>query len=116
MNKKVVFVGLLGLAAFAAYSMNKKNADQSGSATAAIADRGYSATYPGAPNGATWLIYMGKKYAFVSEQAFRNFGYTQPQNLTKQDVEVFPNAGFVGDDGRVWDNLSKAVILGNSSD
>ena len=115
MNKKLILVGLLVAGAVIAVKANSKSSTAGGS-NAIDGGRGFSATFPNAPNGATWLILNGKKYPFVSEQAFRNFGYTQPQMLTEQDVTAYADGGFVGDDGRVWDSVANAVILGNAQD
>lgn len=118
MNKKWLLLfaaGGLGLYFFRDKLFGSESTQSSGTPTLLV-DRGYAITYPGAPNGGTWLAYQGKRYAFVSEQAFKNFGYTVPVQSTESEVLAMPQAGFVGDDGRVWDDNLKKVILGNAQD
>lgn len=108
MNKKIL-LGVAGLA-IAGYFFRDKLFGNStgtvGSSTAAI-DRGYSVTYPGAPNGAVWQVINGKKFAYVSEAAytaFQNLGGTPFSQSTAAEVEAIPVGGFVDSDGRAKDN------------
>ena len=115
MNKKLILVGLLVAGAVIAVKASSGKTEAAGN-DALLIDRGFAITYPGAPNGATFLVYQGKKYAFISQEAFVNFGYTQPVISTQQEVDSYPKEGFVGADGRVWNEIQRAVILGNAQD
>lgn len=108
MSKKIL-LGVTGLA-IATYFFRDKlfgNSTTKGESSTVVIDRGYSVTYPGAPNGAVWQVINGKRFAFISEAAYNAFqalGATPYSQSTSAEVEAIPAVGFVDSDGRAKDN------------
>jgi len=53
------------------------------------------------PTHGIYVKIDGKKYAFASEKAFQNYGYSVPKLITKAELDAIPNGGFVDDTGKV---------------
>jgi hypothetical protein len=56
------------------------------------------------PTKGVFVIIDGKKYGFMSEKAFANYGYSIPKSITEAELNAIPSAGFVDEDGKVIKN------------
>lgn len=101
---KNLAIGLAGIGIIYFVFFHKKGDDKkifTGGVIEDPADKGFTIKDPTDPTGAVFVVLNGKRYGFSSEQAFVNYGYSQPQILTKKEVEAFPSGGWVNADGRV---------------
>jgi hypothetical protein len=113
-DKKILVGGILVLAIVAYFYIAKKKKDNDLSITSTTPSGNSSSTETTPikdnytislgsvdPTNAVYLVLGGKKYAFISEIAFTNYGYTVPEVITKADFDLIPSGGFVNTDGTV---------------
>ena len=115
-KKQYIIAGIIGLVAvaFFMYSKNKKNTTSSTNSTnttststdmsneTGILDNQIVTLAKGTdPTNAVFLVLGGKKYAFVSENAFLNYGYKVPTVITLEQLNSLSSGGFVDKDGKV---------------
>jgi hypothetical protein len=104
-NKKLIALGVLvvGFAVFMfLQSKKKKNETLTPADAPPILRNNYTVTLGSVdPTGAVFVILDGKKYPFVSEKAFVNYGYKVPDVITKEELDSFTTGGFVSEDGKV---------------
>jgi len=107
-NKKIILgVGVLALIGVTYYIMKKKkgaveNILTDTTTVAPIAP--YTIQWKADPTGAVHLVKGGKKYGFMSEKAFKAYGYIEPKSVTKEEVDAITTGGFVDEEGKVRDN------------
>jgi len=115
-NKKVLIGGILALVVLGYFYMAKKKKDLllassdnatngassiDATTTSTIKDN-YTVTLGSVdPTGAVFLVLGGKKYAFVDELAFKNYGYIAPEVITKANLDLIPIGGFVDTQGKI---------------
>lgn len=56
------------------------------------------------PTKGVFVIIDGKKYGFMSEKAFTNYGYSIPKSITEAELKAIPSGGFVDETGKVIKN------------
>ena len=117
-DKRVLIGGLVLLGAVGYYFMTKnKKVVESDSMTSNTTDTtvanttdtttpkedNYAVTLGGAvdPTGAIYLVLEGKKYGFISGDAWRAYGTPSPKTITKAELDAIPNGGYVFTDGKV---------------
>ena len=61
------------------------------------------------PTGAVFVILGGKRYGFVSDEAFKKYGYKPPIVIEKTVLDTLTDAGFVNETGKVT-NYSGEVL------
>lgn len=115
-DKKVLIGGLVLLGAIGYYVMTKKkkseesplskpestSGNMGNALPSATTEDNYAITLGSVdPTGAVWQVLGGKKYAFGSEDAWRAYGYSAPKTITKAVLDLIPNGGFIGNDGKI---------------
>lgn len=107
-NKKIIIgVGVLALAGVGYYMMKKKKGaveNVSTTTTTVTEIAPYTIQWKADPTGAVHLVKGGKKYGFMSEKAFKAYGYIEPKSATKDEVDAIPTGGFVDEEGKVRDD------------
>lgn len=108
-SKIILGVGVVALLGVGYYMMKKKK----GTVENVIGDvvptttvtevLPYTIQWKADPTGAVQLVKGGKKYGFMSEKAFKAYGYTEPKSVTKEEVDAIPTGGFVNEEGKVMD-------------
>jgi hypothetical protein len=108
MNKKNIIygVGAVALLGVVYYAMKKKKDSVStiDMATTMVEVAPYSIQWKDDPTGGVYIVENGKKYAFISEKAFVNYGYSVPKLVTKEELDAIPSSGFVDESGKVIKN------------
>jgi lipopolysaccharide export system protein LptC len=105
-NKKILILGLVVFAGLAYFYMQKKSKKntlvESPEVNTLPVKDNYTVTVdsPGS-TGAVYLVLGGKKYPFISEKAFTNYGYSKPEVITSAELEAIKTGGFVSEDGKV---------------
>ena len=53
------------------------------------------------PTNGVFVIVDGKKYGFMNEKAFTNYGYSIPKAITEIELKAIPSGGFVDETGKI---------------